>query len=97
MGSVSRDKISTGSAMIATMRQIGMSCGIAITGAIFASRQTAHLAQLSAAIPTPTDINKLALVASYQDAMLISAIVCILAVIASSLRGTTPASVTKEK
>jgi EmrB/QacA subfamily drug resistance transporter len=35
MGSVPWDKLSTGSALIATVRQVGMSSGIAIAGAIF--------------------------------------------------------------
>lgn len=97
MGSVPRDKLTTGSAMIATARQVGMSCGMAITGALFIGRQAVHLAEFSATTPITPDIERLTLVASYQDTTLIAAIICILAVIVSSLRGTAPALVTEKK
>jgi len=95
MGSVPRDKLSTGSAMIATMRQIGISSGTAIAGAAFTSRQVSHLASLSTQSPVPDAVEKLALVASYQDALLIAAIVCAVGIFASMIRGQVhPESVT---
>jgi EmrB/QacA subfamily drug resistance transporter len=86
MGSVPADKLSTGSAMLATTRQVGISSGTAIAGALFTSRQAAHLV-----IPSGTDpaVKRLALVAGYQDALLIAAIVCAVAIFTSMLRGTT--------
>lgn len=88
MGSVSRNKLGTGSAMIATVRQVGMSCGTAIAGAIFASRQAVHLARITAIGTATSDANTLALVAGYRDTLLIAAIVCILAIFTSAMRGT---------
>jgi hypothetical protein len=87
MGSVTWEKLSTGSAMIATVRQVGMSSGIAIAGALFTSRQAVHLAQLSIENPVVSDANRMALIAGYQDTLLIAAIVCALAVFSSFLRG----------
>lgn len=87
MGVIPVDRLSTGSAMIATMRQIGISSGTAIAGAIFTSRQVVYLASLpqtsQASIPT----NRLALIASYQDTLVIAAIVCVAAIFTSMLRG----------
>jgi EmrB/QacA subfamily drug resistance transporter len=87
MGSVPWEKLSTGSAMIAMVRQVGMSSGIAIAGALFTSRQAVHLAQLSTKNLVASDLNRMALIAGYQDALLIAAIVCALAIFASFSRG----------
>lgn len=87
MGSVPREKLTTGSAMIVTMRQVGMSCGMAIAGALFIGQQVKHLVELTATTPITSDIERLALVASYQDTMLIAGIICAAAVIASALQG----------
>jgi len=87
MGSVPWEKLSTGSAMIATVRQVGMSSGIAIAGAIFTSRQAAHLASLSANSPVTTEVSRLALIHGYQDTTLIAALVCALAIFTSFSRG----------
>lgn len=87
MGSVPPDKLSTGSSMIASMRQIGMSSGTAIAGAIFTSRQAAHLLELTAQNPASDELKRMALVAGYQDTLLIGAIICAFAVIPSVMRG----------
>jgi MFS family permease len=87
MGSVPPDKLSTGSSMIASMRQIGMSSGTAIAGAIFTSRQATHLIEFTAQNPASTDLNKMALVAGYQDTLLVAAVICALAIIPSVMRG----------
>lgn len=86
MGSVPWDKLSTGSALIATVRQVGMSSGIAIAGAIFTNRQAAFLAQ--SMVSGASEASRMALISGYQDTMLISSIVCVIAIFASFLRGT---------
>jgi EmrB/QacA subfamily drug resistance transporter len=86
MGSVPWDKLSTGSALIATVRQVGMSSGIAIAGAIFTSRQAAFLAH--SAVSGTSETSRMALISGYQDTMLISSIVCAIAIFASFSRGT---------
>jgi EmrB/QacA subfamily drug resistance transporter len=96
MGSVPWEKLSTGSAMIATVRQVGMSSGIAIAGAIFTSREAAHIVRLTAmSDPVTLDINRTAMIYSYQDTMLVATIVCALAVFASFSRGNARPQATK--
>lgn len=87
MGSVPRDKLSTGSAMIGTMRQIGMSVGIAIAGAIFTSRQLFHSAQVASDNLSPLTLHKLSLVGGFQDTLLLAAIVSSIAIFTSLARG----------
>jgi MFS family permease len=84
MGSVPRERLSTGSAMIATVRQVGMSTGTAVAGAIYTSRQAWHAAQLGG---TTIDVHKLSLISGYRDTLLVAAIVCAVAVIPSAMRG----------
>ena len=86
MGSVPWDKLSTGSALIATVRQVGMSSGIAIAGAIFTSRQAVFLAHST--VSGASEASRMALISGYQDTMLISSIVCVIAIFASFSRGT---------
>ncbi len=87
MGSVPRDKLSTGSAMIATVRQIGMSIGIAVAGAIFTSRQAFYAAQLAQDNLNPQMLQKSSLVGGYQDTLLVAAIVCGIGIFTSLARG----------
>ncbi len=86
MGSVPWDKLSTGSALIATVRQVGMSSGIAIAGAIFTSRQAVFMAH--SMVSGASEASRMALISGYQDTMLISSIVCTIAIFASFSRGT---------
>jgi EmrB/QacA subfamily drug resistance transporter len=90
MGSVPRENLSTGSAMIATIRQVGMSCGIAIAGAIFTSRQLVHSARLAGEFD-PEMVETLSLINAFQDSLLIAAIVCSIAIFASWVRSGRPA------
>ena len=87
MGSVPRDKLSTGSAMIATVRQIGMSCGIAIAGTIFTSRQAFHAAQSSLENLSQDMAQRLSLVGGFQDTLLFAAIACSIGIFTSLARG----------
>ncbi len=87
MGSVPRDKLSTGSAMIATARQIGISSGIAIFGTIFTSRQFYYSSQLIHGDIDPLSLHKLSLIGSYQDTIFIAAIICSLGIFTSLARG----------
>ena len=83
MGSVPRDKLSTGSAMISTTRQIGLSSGIAIFGTIFTSRQFHYSSQLIHDNIDPLSLEKLSLIGSFQDTIFIAAIICSIGFIAS--------------
>jgi EmrB/QacA subfamily drug resistance transporter len=87
MGSVPRDKLSTGSAMISTARQIGISSGIAIWGTIFTSRQLYYSSQLINDNIDPISLEKLSLIGSFQDTVFIAAIICSIGIITSLVRG----------
>jgi len=87
MGSVPRDKLGTGAAMIATGRQVGMSIGIAVAGAIFTSRQAFHMARLAHEQLSPAALRSEALVAGFQDALLVSVLICSIGIITSLVRG----------
>ena len=87
MGSIPREKLSTGSAMIGTVRQIGMSSGIAVAGAIFTSRQVFHANQLVDKNLEPLMLSKLSLISGFQDTLLIGSIVCSIAILTSLVRG----------
>ena len=78
MGSVPRQSLSTGSAMIATIRQVGMSSGIAIAGAIFT--------WFTGDVPIDT-LDAPSLVNAFQNSLLIAAIICSIAIITSWVRG----------
>jgi len=87
MGSVPRDKLSTGSAMIGTVRQIGTSSGIAVAGAILTSRQAFHTNQLAGNNLAPSMLDRLSLVGGFQDTLLVGAIVCSIGILTSLVRG----------
>ncbi len=87
LGSVPRDRLGTAAAMIATARQTGTACGIAIMAAIFTSRRLVHSGQLSGGTINQTMVDKLALIGGYHDALIIAAIICAVAIFASFARG----------
>lgn len=87
MGAVPKDRLGTASALMNTVRQIGMSSGTAIAGAIFTSRQFFHAAQLTRDNLSPLMLHKLSLVGGYQDTLLIAAIVCAIGIFTSLVRG----------
>jgi len=91
MGAVPQAHLGTASAMIATTRQIGMSSGMAIAGAVFAARQVYHSTQLATENLAPATLDRLSLVNSYQDSLALAAVFCGIAVVVSWLRGKAPA------
>ncbi|MFC1977234.1 MFS transporter [Chloroflexota bacterium] len=74
MGIASRQKLGTASALIATMRTIGQSAGLAIAAAIFSNRQIYHATNLPA---------EQALFAGFRDAMGVALFICGAAFLAS--------------
>jgi len=90
MGSVPRERLSTASAMLGTVRQVGMSSGIAIAGTIYTARQLFHAAQLASDNLAPTMLQRLSIVGGFQDTLLVAAIVCSIGIIASLVRGRQP-------
>jgi len=78
MGGVPEERLGTASAMIATMRTLGQSSGLAIGAAVFSGRQLFYSSQLT---------GELALVASFQDTALVALYLCGLAFLTTLIRG----------
>jgi len=90
MGSVPQQNLSTASAMIATTRQIGMSCGIAIAGAMFTARELFHSTALAGESLAPGMLERFSLVSAYQDSFTYAAFFCIIGIFVSLVRGSSP-------
>lgn len=84
MGSVSRAYLGIAGSLLAVMRTLGQTTGVALAGAVWASRVTASAGQqfdpITSAPPT-------ALVAGMHDAMLLAALLAALAIIPTLVRG----------
>jgi EmrB/QacA subfamily drug resistance transporter len=87
MGSVSRARLGTASAMVATSRQIGMSLGLGLGGTLFAHGRLSSAAELKAGGAAPEMVETASTVSGFQEAVLGAAIVAVFALLSSSLRG----------
>jgi EmrB/QacA subfamily drug resistance transporter len=86
MGAHSKDKLNAASAMIATMRQISHATGVAVGGAVFVSRQLFHSSQLAVQALEPAMQHRLSVARGFHDAMLVTAAIGLMAVLASLVR-----------
>jgi len=94
LGSVPRERVGTASGTLAQMRVNGQALGIAISGAVFATRLPIHLAELGRGIPTPA-MQTAALTSAIHDAFIVAALICCIGVVASLIRGSSrPGQVT---
>ena len=80
MGSVPPTMLGVAAGMLATMRNLGMVTGVALTGAIYLSRQM-HYVALMGTLP--------ASVHAFRDAFVVAAVICALGVFASAAKGPT--------
>ncbi len=87
MGSVSGERLGTASAMVGTVRQIGMSIGVAITAGSFAASQTSYVTQLTSRGLAEDMVNKLSVIGGFHDALLATLVFTAIAFVASLLRG----------
>ena len=87
MGSVPSERLGTASAMVGTLRQIGMSIGVAITAGSFATSQSSHAVQLTAQGLQEDVVNKLSTLGGFHDALLATLVFTVIGLIASLLRG----------
>ncbi len=83
MGSVSRERLGTASAMISTLRQVGMSIGIALAEAIFTLGMLSRFAILQSSGLSLEMAKSKALVGGFQDATLIASGIAILGALTS--------------
>jgi EmrB/QacA subfamily drug resistance transporter len=98
MGAVARERLGSASALIATQRQVGISLGMALAGAIFSERRLIYLNRLSQEGSGETDALRQSIPPAFHDVLLMSVILGSGAVILALLSiarekriGTTPA------
>ena len=86
LGSVPRPRVGTASGTLAQMRVNGQTLGIALSGAIVATRLPIHLAELGGGAPT-TAMQNVALASAIHDAFMVAALICCVGIVASLIRG----------
>jgi EmrB/QacA subfamily drug resistance transporter len=86
LGSVPRPRIGIASGTLAQMRVNGQALGIALSGAIVATRLPVHLAELGRGTPTAA-AHSAALAGSIHDAFVVAALVCCVGIVTSLIRG----------
>jgi len=72
MGAVERGKLGSASALIATERQVGISLGMAMSGAIFSARQTLYQGMLRLEGWNDAEALKRSIAPAYREVLLIS-------------------------
>ncbi len=85
LGSVPRPRIGTASGTLAQMRINGQVLGIALSGAIVATRLPVHLAELGGA--STAALRNVALAGAIHDAFVVAALVCAVGIVTSLVRG----------
>ena len=86
LGSVPRPRVGTASGTLAQMRVNGQAVGIALSGAIVATRLPVHLAELGGGVPTAA-VRSAALAGAIHDAFVVAALVCCVGIVTSLIRG----------
>ena len=78
MGSVPSSMLGVAAGMAATMRNLGMVTGLAVSGAVYMSRRLSCIAELG---PMQASVH------AFRDAFIVAAAVCAIGVITSAVRG----------
>ena len=86
MGSVPRSRIGIASGTVATARNVGQVLGVSMAGMVLAVREPVYLAQLAGTM-TPEQAAKTAFLSAAHDAARVAAVVCVLGILASLVRG----------
>ena len=87
IGSVPRDKLATASSIVMTTRQIGLSSGIAVAGALFSSHQTYLLDRFSHMGIDLLTAKKMASIIGFQDIVLVGCVIASIGIFTSLVRG----------
>ena len=70
MGSASRDRLGTASALMGTVRQVGLSVGMALAGTIFSARKVIHESELTLKGFDRVQAGSLSVGEAFQDILL---------------------------
>jgi len=87
MGAVPRNTLGTASAMLATVRQIGLSTGFAIIGGVFASSQLSYATRLIEESLSPANVPSISTVLASQDGLIIAMSICSIGILTSFIQG----------
>jgi predicted MFS family arabinose efflux permease len=87
IGSVSRNKLGTASAIATAATQLGVSAGFAIGGAVFDVRQLFHSVLLSAQGIVPSLVVRKSIINSFNDTLTIAIIFAGIGILTSLVRG----------
>jgi len=87
MSRAPRDRLGTASALIATIRQVGLSLGMALAGALFSARRAFHKTGLIETGQDPARAGLLSLSPAFHDVLLISMVVGAFVALLSLLTG----------
>jgi hypothetical protein len=72
MGSVTRERLGSASALIATQRQVGISLGMALAGSIFSERRLVHTHGLVREGAAQAEAVRQSIPPAFHDALLLS-------------------------
>jgi len=86
MGSAPRDRLGTASALIATLRQVGISLGMALAGTLFAARRIIYQTALAERGADQEAVISRSIPPAFHDVLLISALIGLAVVILSIFR-----------
>ncbi len=87
MGSVPKERLGTASAMVATVRQIGMSTGMAIAGTIFTAVRDSEASNLTSQGLSESAVISLSTVSGFRVAIFVATGFAIISTVVSTLRG----------
>jgi EmrB/QacA subfamily drug resistance transporter len=81
MGSVSQDRLGAASALMATVRQVGLGVGMALAGIIFTARRVLHESELNLQGLAEIQTVSLSISKAFQDILLVSLFLQLLALL----------------
>jgi len=87
IGAVPARRLGSASAMVGTLRHIGMSMGLAISGSVFAVSRSSHAADLADEGVVQGVIGNLSTVGGFQDTILVALIAAVIGLLVSIFRG----------
>jgi len=87
MGSVSGDNLGVAAGVLATMRNLGMGIGVALTSSIFTSRNAYHIQKLYQENLGSFELNKISFVNSFHDVYWVAGFICLIGIFLSGMRG----------
>lgn len=87
MGAAPKDRLGTVGALVTTLRQIGMSAGIAVAGMIYTIREVFHALQLAGNNLDPAMLTRLSAIGGFRDTLIVVVFVSFIGIFTSAFIG----------